>query len=368
MSFDERIPRSSGIFAEIASLQQRGRRAVLASPLWSQGSVPFSRQAKLLVRDDGSILGTIGGGALEAAVLEAAPAVLDADRARVVEFDLTESDAAARGMICGGRCAVLLEPISPARGREVFAAAAQAAARGEPIVLITLLPAPSAQTHVSRLALTCKRELVGSTGDSPLDHALAQLAEEALSEGRPRFLEDPVPVHIDPLLARPSVFIFGGGHLAVPLAMIADLVGFRVVVVDDREEFANRQRFPWAEEVFVGSVSEAFAHLAIGADARAGQTYIVAVTRGHAFDEEVVAHSLRTPARYIGMIGSKRKVASVLGRLRNRGFPDQDLNRVHAPIGLDIGADTVEEIAVSIAAQLIAARRAGVGVVRSPFA
>jgi len=346
---------SRGIFAEIVRLQQQGRRAVLASPLWSEGSVPFSHQAKLLFRDDASIVGTVGGGALEAAVLEAAPAVLDGDRARVLEFDLDARQAAQDGMICGGRCAILLEAISPTRGREVFGVAAQ----GEPIVLITLLPEPAAATSLAadiqllKLALTCQGELIGSTGDPALDSALAQLAEEALRAARPRFVQEPFVAHIDPLLPCPALFIFGGGHLAVPLAMIADLVGFRVVVTDDREEFANRQRFPWAEEVFVGSVPEAFARLAIRAD-----SYVVAITRGHALDEEVVAEALRTPARYIGMVGSRTKVASVFDALRRRGFSNQDLQRIHAPIGLDIGTDTVEEIAVSIVAQLIQIRRA----------
>ena len=365
MNSSDRIQRSSGVFAEIVRLQQQGRRAVLASPLWSQGSVPFSRQAKLLVRDDGSILGTVGGGALEAAVLDAAPEVLKEDRARVLEFSLSEREAAAGGMICGGRCAILLEPLSPARSREVFAAASQAAAQCEPIILITLLPEPGpaapplTESQPIKLALTCQAALIGSTGDPDLDATLVGLAEQARSEERPRFVEQPVPAHIDPLLPRPALFIFGAGHLAVPLAMIADLVGFRVVVVDDREEFATPQRFPWAEQVLVGSVSEVFAHPLIGPDSPGGQTYIVAITRGHALDEEVVAHALRTPARYIGMVGSKRKVASVRARLRGRGFSDQDLQRLYAPIGLDIGSDTVEEIAVSIAAELIAVRRRG---------
>jgi xanthine dehydrogenase accessory factor len=136
------------------------------------------------------------------------------------------------------------------------------------------------------------------------------------------------------------------------VAHIAGLVGFRVVVIDDRAEFANRERFPSVDEVVAAPVEEAFEALHVDDDG-----YVVAITRGHAMDEEVVAHALRTRARYIGMIGSKRKVGGVLGRLRERGFSEADLARVHAPIGIDIEAETVEEIAVSIVGELIAVRR-----------
>ena len=174
------------------------------------------------------------------------------------------------------------------------------------------------------------------------------MIEEPLGER----LGKPVRAHLDPILPRPRLFVFGAGHIAVPLAHIADLVGFAVTVVDDREEFASSARFPRAEVMVVGSVAQAFARLAVSREG-----YVVAVTRGHALDEEVVAEALRTPARYIGMIGSKRKVAEVRRRLRERGFSEADLARVHAPIGLDIGAEGVEEIAVSIVAELIAVRR-----------
>jgi xanthine dehydrogenase accessory factor len=179
-------------------------------------------------------------------------------------------------------------------------------------------------------------------------------AEDALKAGRPRFIEEPLRAHLDPIIPRPTVFVFGAGHVAIPVAHIAALAGFRVVVVDDRAEFANRERFPSADELMVASVKEAFRTLAVD-----DTGYIVAITRGHALDEDVVANALTTPARYIGMIGSKRKVAGIFGRLRERGFTDADLARVHAPIGVDISAETVEEIAVSIVAELIRVRRGG---------
>jgi xanthine dehydrogenase accessory factor len=341
---------SPSLFAEIVQLQQGGRRGALATPMWLRGSVPLSHQQKLLVRDDGSTVGTVGGGAVEAAVLRAAGKVISTGRAEVLEFDLDPSQAAASGMICGGECAVLVEPIAPDRNADAFGAVAQAEARGEPAVVITLLEEGGG---TRKLALREGGQVVGAEGlDESVLAALRAPAEECLAAGMPRMIEEPVRAHLDPIMPRPPLFVFGAGHIAVPLAQLADLVGFAVAVVDDRAEFASRARFPRAAVMVMESVADAFARLNVS-----GEGYVVAVTRGHALDEEVVAHALRTPARYIGMIGSKRKVAEVRRRLRERGFLDSDLARIHAPIGLAIGAKGVEEIAVSIVAELIAVRR-----------
>jgi xanthine dehydrogenase accessory factor len=338
------------VFAEIVRLQQAGRRAALATPMWLRGSVPLSYHAKVLVREDGSTVGTIGGGALEAAVLREAAEVIATGRAKLLEFDLDQPQAAASGMICGGECAVLVEPIAPDQAPDVLAAVAQAEDAREPIVVVTIL---TDEGVPEKVAVRTGAEVIGGgrLAESPLQ-VLRELADECLADGRPRMVEEPVRAHLDPILPRPRLFVFGAGHIAVPLAHIADLVGFAVTVVDDRGEFASSARFPRAEVMVAGSVAEAFACLAVLRDG-----YVVAVTRGHALDEEVVAQALRTPARYIGMIGSKRKVAEVRRRLRERGFSEADLARVHAPIGLDIGAEGVEEIAVSIVAELIAVRR-----------
>ena len=341
---------SRSVFAEIVRLQRAGRRAALATPMWLRGSVPLSYHAKMLVGEDGTLVGTIGGGALEAAVLREAAEVIATGRAKLLEFELDQSRAAASGMICGGECAVLVEPIAPDEGSDVFAAVAEAQDACEPVVVVTMV---SAEGMAQKMALRKGGELVGGgrLAGSPLQ-VLRETAEQCLAEERPRMIEEPVRAHLDPILPRPRLFVFGAGHIAVPLAHIADLVGFAVTVVDDREEFASSARFPRAEVMVAGSVAQAFARLTVSDDG-----YLVSVTRGHALDEEVVAQALRTPARYIGMIGSKRKVAEVRRRLRDRGFSEADLARVHAPIGLDIGAEGVEEIAVSIVAELIAERR-----------
>ncbi len=343
-------PRANrGLFAELVRLQQAGQRAVLATPLWSTGSVPFRAHSKLLYRADGSFVGTIGGGLLEARALEIAPQALAEGRARLLEFELTQDEAAKSGMICGGHCAILLEPIAPDRTPDVFAAAAQAEQNEQTLVLITLL---MEEGDSRKLALTSDDRIIGPLPNPALLPELLTLSRQALSQEKPLFVASPIKAHFDPLLPRPTVVLFGAGHIAIPVAHLADLVGFRVIVVDDRAEFANRARFPQAEQVLVASVEDAFHQLPI-----TNNYYLVAITRGHALDEEVVAGALKTSARYLGMIGSKRKVASVLQRLRQRGFTENDLARIHAPIGLNIEAETVEEIAVSIVAELIAVRR-----------
>ncbi len=357
--------RGGGVYGEVVRLQRAGRRGALARPMWFAGSVPLKHYFALLLREDGTMFGTIGGGLLEAEVLRQACEVMAGDESRVMEFDLANDEAAREGMICGGKCAVLLEPIRPGFAEEVYAAAAQAEERGERAAVITVLgkggQGPGAGGRegggggYAKLVLLSDGVLIGTTGDGATDESLRGLAERALAEGRPVFVETPVRAHIEPILPRPTLVIFGAGHVGRVVAHLGSLVGFRTVVVDDRAEFANRERFPHADRVLAASVEEAFATLAIGAG-----DYVVVVTRGHAMDEEVVARALRTPAAYIGMIGSKRKVSGVCARLRGRGFSEEELTRLHAPIGLAIGAETVEEIAVSILAEIIAVRR-GVG-------
>lgn len=309
----------------------------------------MSAESKLLLREDGSALGTVGGGTLEARALAAAQKVLAGTEAQLLEFELAQDEAAESGMICGGRCALLVEPIAPDRQAEVFAVVAEAERSRDAALLVTVFE-PEGQPR--KLAFSPGRGLTGTTGDAGMDAMLAETAQECLASERPRYATEPIRAHYDPILPHPVAFIFGAGHVAVPVAHLADLVGFRVIVVDDRADFANRERFPRVHEVVVAGVDDAFRQLAIEEDG-----YVVAVTRGHAMDEEVVAEALRTPARYVGMIGSRRKVAAVTERLRKRGFTEEALGRIHAPIGIDIGADTVEEIAVSIVAELIAVRR-----------
>jgi len=252
------------IYEEIVKLRQEGRRGAVATIVNVHGSIPSFKTAKMLVRDDGSIFGTIGGGCVEAEIWQAAREVMESEKPRTLTFNLNQDPKYDTGLVCGGTLDIFVEPILP--------------------------PA--------------------------------------------------------------SLYVFGAGHVSVNLYRIARSAGFDVTVVDDRESYANRERFPEAKEVIAEDFEQAMARLAPNES-----SYIVIVTRGHRDDMRVLRWAVQTPARYIGMIGSKRKTITIFRELTEEGIAAELFERVHAPVGLDIGAVTPEEIAVAITAELIAVRR-----------
>ena len=254
------------IFEEIRRLRREGRKAVLATIVQIRGSVPSFQTAKMLVRDDGSILGSVGGGCVEADVWAAAQDVLREEKSRVMSFDLTEESMAEGGLICGGKVEIFVEPVLPV----------------------------------------------------------------------------------------PEMVIFGAGHISTQVSKIATVAGFRTTIVDNRPIYANAERFPEAEQIYSGSFEESFAAIL-----PTENTYLVIVTRGHQEDENVLRWAVGTKARYIGMIGSKRKIRAIAEHLAEEGISRERLEKVHMPIGLDIGAVTPEEIAVAIVAEVIQIRRTG---------
>jgi xanthine dehydrogenase accessory factor len=251
------------LFEEVVRLRRSGRRGALATIVHTNGSIPSYESSRMLVRDDGSISGTIGGGCVEAEVWAAAKEVMQKEAPRKMVFHLNNEASYDNGLICGGTL-------------EVF---------------------------------------------------------------------------VEPLLPQPLLYLFGGGHVSTAVAKAANAAGFAVGVVDDREAFANVQRFPMAQEIYL-RYEEAFEKIKPNAS-----TYLVIVTRGHKDDMSVLAWAVRTEARYIGMIGSKRKVLSVYQALEREGYRADEFRRVFAPMGLEIGALSPEEIAISIVAELIAVRR-----------
>ncbi|NLC59133.1 MAG: XdhC family protein [Armatimonadetes bacterium] len=351
------------IAEEIARVCEAGESACLATLIHSVGSVPMSQRAKLLVRADGSLAGTIGGGCLEAEVWQLAREVIGEGRGRCLSVRLDQAAAAAEGLVCGGRVEILLEPVGGAETAAFYREVAALLAGGGRAVLAT--PVDPADAPGGHLLVRADGSLVGGLDDASMQAAVVAAAPEVLAAGVPR-LAVCAPgatglqaagapgrrVFLEPLAPEPTLLIFGAGHVGLATARMGALVGMRVVVVDDRAEFAHRARFPGAEAVVVESFTDAFARFTPDES-----TFIVIVTRGHQHDETVLAQALRTPARYVGMIGSRRKVAVIFRRLREQGFSEAELARVRAPIGLAIGADTPEEIAVSILAEVIAVRR-----------
>jgi xanthine dehydrogenase accessory factor len=252
------------LYEEIVRLRQAGHRGAVATIVNVRGSIPSFKTAKMLVRDDGSIVGTIGGGCVEAEVWQAAREVMESEKPRTLTFDLNQDPKYDTGLVCGGTLEIFVEPILP-----------------------------------------------------PAD-----------------------------------LYIFGAGHVAASLYQVAHIAGFDVTVIDDRETYANRERFPEAHQVIAEDFDKAMAQVTPNES-----SYIVIVTRGHHDDMRMLRWAVQTPARYIGMIGSKRKTITIFKELQKEGLPAPLFDRVKAPIGLDIGAITPEEIAVSITAELIASRR-----------
>jgi len=254
------------IFDEIQKMRQQGRKAALATIVQIRGSVPSFQTAKMLIRDDGSTLGSVGGGCVEAEVWTAAQDVMRDEKSKIMTFDLTDESMAESGLICGGKVEIFVEPILPT----------------------------------------------------------------------------------------PKMLIFGAGHISTQVSKIATIAGFRTTVVDNRPVYANAERFPEAEAIHSESFEKAFEEIVPDEN-----TYVIIVTRGHQEDQNVLRWAVQTNARYIGMIGSKRKIRSIAEQLESEGISRERLERVYMPIGLDIGAVLPEEIAVAIVAELIHVRRAG---------
>jgi len=252
------------VYEELVRLRNLGQRCALATIVEVRGSIPSYESAKLLVREDGSMIGTIGGGCVEAEVWNAAREVIATEKPRHMSFSLGQDAAYDNGLICGGQLDVFVECVTP----------------------------------------------------------------------------------------QPAVLIFGGGHISKSLSKVLDLAGFRVTVIDNREAFANRERFPEAAEVHADEYEDLYPKLTV-----TESSYIVIVTRGHRDDMRVLRWAVTTSARYISMIGSKRKVIGVVKELEKEGLPREAFERVHAPMGLEIGAISPEEIAISVGAEMIAMRR-----------
>lgn len=337
---------------DIWELLQRGEELVLATILTHLGSTPRSVGARMVIRPDGRIRGTIGGGKVEGDVIEAAKEVRANAAPTIRSYDLTGTEGADMDLICGGRLSVLMEYLAPEPDVvRRYGTVLEAAAAGQRLLDVVLLPETVPSAPLQRFVLVLDGSLVGA-GQLPADDAAH--IEKAFAKRRPAGIVERAGRRylVEPLCGGGTVFLFGAGHVSLQVARLTSGLDFRTVVLDDRREFANESRFTEADEVRVlADFDSALQGLPVGPD-----SYLVIVTRGHSHDKTVLAQALRTAAGYIGMIGSRRKRDTIYKALLGEGFSREDLERVHCPIGLKIGAETPEEIAVSIVAELIQAR------------
>lgn len=325
------------------------QRLALVSVVQQLASAPRHTGAVMLVAKEGLVHGTIGGGMLEKRAIDEAQHVLESGLATFLDVNLTQADAMNMGMICGGSVRLFLEPILPDGRTTVLYERLLIAERcADDMFTVVPVTAPG-----QRRALRVRAEkwpLPVSVGHAVKDF----MRETGLS--CPSELNLGLGQHfvIEPWQSPWLVHVMGGGHVALATAKIAALTDFRFTITDDRADFANAERFPDALATrVVEGFEDCFKDLSVGR-----KTFVLIMTRGHSFDTKVLAQALRTQAGFIGMIGSSRKVASVFGQLKEDGFTDADLARVTTPVGLSIGAETPEEIGVSIMGQLIAARAA----------
>jgi xanthine dehydrogenase accessory factor len=346
------VAMAADIFQQLHQSLIRGERIALVTTLHLQGSGPRRAGSKMLVLATGATIGTIGGGWLEAIAIGSAREVLATGRPQFRTLSLSQEEASESGMICGGTVDLLMESLDGS-DPEILGFFAQVAAMirsHRPGYLVTVVDRSKGTVELSRALTDAQGAWIAGNPSMSDD----QLWREKMA-GRTQpglWLEGTRSVFIDPLNPPKTVWIFGAGHVAESLAPLCALVDFRVVVLDDRAEFANIQRFPSATEVRVlPAYVNALDDLPIGVDA-----LVVIVTRGHLWDQVVLAQALRTDAAYIGMIGSRRKRDTIYRALMEEGFGAGDLQRVHCPIGLAIGAETPREISVSIVAELIAVR------------
>lgn len=353
------------VYTKIVELFEKNRFSVLATIIRQAGSAPRGVGAKILITEDGQSYGTIGGGLLEARVLEEAKKVFETHLPGRMKMFFTGKDAAATDMICGGEADVFLEPLflqDPTQS-QIFNRAIQVLQQGGKGILATVVT--ESRWHmekVQKMFLDADGEKIGALKDAgEAEEAVAARMRDILRENRPHILVFPddkggdLEIFVEPVLSDPVVYIFGGGHVSGQIVPLARRVGFKVVVIDDRPEFADPQRFPEATSVFQYPFEGVMERFPINPSA-----YLVIVTRGHIHDKTVLEQALRTSARYVGMIGSRRKRDLIYKALLQEGFSREDLDHVHAPIGLAIGAETPEEIAVSIVGELIQVR-AGAG-------
>ncbi len=360
------------IAAKLADVLRSGERAALATVVKTTGPTPRPAGARMAIRSAGNHLGTVGGGCGEAAVIQAGLAALDAGTPRFVRVDLTDEVTEESEAACGGTMECLVRPwgaellpvvetvlgaVAARRPTRLLTCLAPGEAAGAMAVVAPGWPGGGPLLAQAGLVEEQARALTWAESD-PRRCAAARdtAAAREIAAGSGPQSAGPQSVLLEELEPPPVMLVCGGGHIALPLAEIGRTLGFEVVVIDDRPSFANQARFPWAQRVVCGAFGEVLTDLPI--DER---TYAVIVTRGHRQDMVCLRRLLGRGAGYLGMIGSRRRVAAVLKSLRDEGIPAETLAGLHSPIGLDIGAETPAEIAVAILAEIVLARRGGSG-------
>jgi xanthine dehydrogenase accessory factor len=357
------------LLEELTVVLSQGRDCVYCSVVETRGSTPQKAGAAMLVFPDGSQRGTLGGGCVEAEVKQhALQALTKRGRPEVLTFCLDDNYGWDDGLICGGRMSMLVDPLVSSNSQLrpsqepvptspfqlYYQHFHELAEKGQGCTEAVIMKSEAGAAVGSRYLFDAEGKLASWLGDGPApDEMTRQLIPLAQRPGP--FTHQGVAYL--PILPRITLLIVGGGHVGQAVARLAAEVDFDIWVVDDRERYASRERFPSARRLLIGDIGQTLKDLAL--HEINPSTYCLVITRGHAHDEEALYHLASTSAAYVGMIGSKRKIKLIYEDLVAKGVSEEVLDKVHAPLGLEIGSQTVAEIAISIVAELIACRNLG---------
>lgn len=354
------------VFRAASDETAAGNDMVVATVVKTSGSTPQKPGAKLLVRADGSGVGTLGGGCVEGDIWFASSQLLKSGgAAEMRDYELNEDLAAEDGLVCGGTMYFLLDPIRKSEATDDSAddfndEVIAAYEGGAPVAVASLMKTPDASGLAvgSKLLIRENGSTSGSLGDEKLDSHAINSARKLMAMGKNDYVTDDsgAEYFVEAYTTPPTLVLAGGGHVSKAISSIAAGLGFRIFIIDDREEFSNPDRFPEAEQTVVSDYGSAFEKLPIGTN-----SFVVIATRGHRYDASATASAMRTPASYVGLLGSKRKTILIFEELFSEGFTMEEVQSVRSPIGLNISARTPEEIALSIMAEIVGFRLGGDG-------
>ncbi len=350
------------VFEEATNQLNEKHPLVIATVVRTKGSTPQKPGAKLLVRNDGSGVGTLGGGCVEGDIWYAAKQLMkNRGSAETIGYELNEEIAAQDGLVCGGTMFFLVDPIYEKGQEALFLDEINSAyLGGEPVALASLVKTtPDIDSKLGgKLLIRSDGSVEGTLGADNLNSEAIKYGIELMAYGNSKYVrsETGAEYFVEGYTTPPQIILCGGGHVSRAIYTFAVNLGFNLTVIDDREEFANKTRFPLANVVVAESSAEGFRSIEINKN-----TFIVIATRGHRYDHVSLEAALNTSASYIGLLGSKRKTILIYEELLSKGVSIDRIKDVRAPIGLDINARTPEEIAISIMAEILMIRNGGGG-------
>lgn len=349
------------IFHEVDQILSRDEPFALATVVRTRGSTPQKPGSKLLVRQDGTFIGTLGGGCVEADAFTAAKIAMEEKAApEVHNFTLSDELARQDGLVCGGSMEILIDrPQEDPLFNQYTQKINEAYQGGQPIALAVLTkPGRTGARVGSKLLIRQDGSTLGTLGDPNLDLAALEPASEMMDFGRSGFITGPEKseMFVEAFTRPPTIVIAGAGHIALSIYRLARFLNYQVIIVDDRPEFANQQRFPEAHEIVLKDFAEGIRDLNITPN-----TFIIVATRGHKWDDIALLEAARTSARYVGLLGSKRKAILIYRRLYEEGIPHERIQEIRSPVGLNFGGRTIEEIALSIMSEIEMLRHGGDG-------